>query len=158
MRVLALLAVVLAVCPVSVEGQWGRRGIQVDVVQPLNFGTLIAGVPETVLPTDPIRAARLDLEARNPGRVLAWLLLPNRLRGPGNASIPLEFGPGSAGFSPSGSIGAQSSYDPSQIRFLPLPDDGTASIFLGGTASAPAQAAVGQYTATISLVLVYLGN
>ena len=157
MRALVLIAVVLSICPQHVEGQLGR-GIQVDVVQPLNFGTLIAGVPETVLPTDPVRAARLDLEGRNAGRILAWMLLPNQLQGSGNASIPLDFGPSSAGFSPSGSIGGQSSYDPSRIRFLSLPDDGTASIFLGGTASPPAQAAVGQYTATISLVLFYLGS
>lgn len=157
MRALLILAVVLAILPERGEGQWGR-GIRVDVVQPLNFGTLIAGVPETVLPTDPIRAARLDLEARNRGNVLVWFLLPDELQGPGGASIPLDFPPNAAGFSPSGSIGSQSAFNPSGIRFLSLPADGTASLFLGGDASPPAQAAVGQYSATISLILFYLGN
>lgn len=154
MRLLAFLAIVLAAHPIGAAGQ---RGIQVDVVQPLNFGVLIAGVPEIVLPTDPVRAARLDLEARGSGTVLGWFLLPNRLDGPGNASIPLSFGPGAAGYSPDGSAGSQAAFNPSGIRFLSLPSDGTASIFLGGTASPAAQTPVGRYTATISLTLFYLG-
>lgn len=135
------------------------QSLRVDVAQQLNFGTLLAGVPETVLPTDALRAARLDLRGSGRGgSFLAWFLLPGQLGGPGGATIPLQFGPGSGGYSPSGAIGSQSAFNPRGFNFFTLPRDGTATLFLGGTAVTPAQAAVGRYTATISLVLFYLGS
>ena len=72
--------------------------------------------------------------------------------------MPLSFGPGSAGYSPSRSIGDQLPFDPSGSAVLRLPQNGQGMIYLGGTATPPAQIPAGAYSGTITLTISYLGN
>lgn len=127
-------------------------------LQPLDFGTLLGGVPTTVVRTDPLSAGRLELRGERNRDVLVSLLLPTDLVGPGGSRVPLTFGAGDAGWSPTLSIDAQFAFDPSVAQSFILPGNGRASIYLGGTASPPPQPTAGIYTATITLTVSYLGN
>ena len=72
--------------------------------------------------------------------------------------MPLSFGPAAAGYSPTRDIDSQIAFDPQVPNVLPLPNNGRGIIYLGGTATPPAQATVGAYAATITLTISYVGN
>ncbi len=78
--------------------------------------------------------------------------------GPGGASIPLSFGPGMAGYSVLRTIETQLSFDPAVPILVTLPRNGRTRFFLGGTATPPAAAVIGSYSATIALIVSYIGN
>lgn len=134
------------------------RPLRVDARQSLDFGTLLAGIPQVILPTDPVGAASLRISGRNRSEVLVSFLLPPALDGPGGAVVPLVFGPGSAGYSPTQNIGAQTFFDPSVPTPVRLPQNGRGTVFLGGTAHPPPTALPGAYIATITLTISYVGN
>lgn len=136
----------------------GGRPLRVDGQQPLAFGELLAGIASTVAPTDPLNAARIRISGQGGADVLVSFLLPTALNGPGGATVPLMFGAGAAGYSPSEDIGAQVSFDPSLPNVFGLPQNGRGALFLGGTAMPPAQAPAGAYMATITLTISYVGN
>lgn len=151
-----LVAALLLGGAVGVRAQ--GRPLRVIGLQPLDFGTLLGGVPTTVLRTDPLNAGRLEVRGERGRDVLVSFLLPAELVGPGASVVPLSFGPGSAGYSPTGAIDAQAAFDPSVPDSFALPGNGRATIYLGGSASPPPQPRAGTYFATITLTVSYLGN
>ena len=126
--------------------------------QALDFGVLIGGVPEVVLPNDALRAAQVHVTGEGLSELLVSFLLPSGLAGPGGAMVPLSFGPGAAGYSPDGNIDAQAAFDPDLSEVFALPRNGRGTIYLGGTALPPAQVPSGTYTASITLTISYVGN
>lgn len=162
MRLLTPLLVVTLLLPaVPAEGQGqgqGGRPLRVTGVQDLTFGTILPGVPITILRSDPINSGQFEIRGQRLTEVLVDLLLPGELVGPVGSSIPLVFGPGSAGYSVSGAIGAQVSFDPDVPQAFTLPGNGRGTIFLGGTATPPPQLPAGAYAATITVTLTYLAN
>lgn len=140
------------------QGQGGGRPLRAMGVQDLAFGTILPGVLATVLPTDPLNAGQFEIRGQRLTEVLVDLLLPQALTGPGGAGIPVFFGPGAAGYSPTGAITAQAGFDPGIPQAFTLPGNGRGVIFLGGTASPPAQLAAGSYTAAVTVTLAYLSN
>lgn len=154
MAVMALVALLAA--STALEGQ--GRPTRVRAQQDLAFGELLAGVPTTVPPSDGLNAGQIRIWGRGDSEVLVSFFFPGGLLGPGGASVPLAFGPGSAGYSASRSIGDQVPFDPLAPTALRLPRNGQGMIYLGGTATPPASIPAGSYTGTITLTISYLGN
>jgi hypothetical protein len=125
---------------------------QVSGVRPLDFRTLVAGVPKHVLRTDPVWSGEFRFSN---GAIITQVTLdaPTRLNGPGGASIPLTFSSSDAGYSPNGNINNQTrTFSPNggSITLL-FTGGGTASVFVGGTATPSAAQAPGNYSAPITL-------
>ena len=158
------LPLLLAVAPLlaGVADAWAQtragRPLRAMGVQELRFGTLLAGVPTTVLPTDPLDAGQMEVRGRRFSEVLISLLLPGDLVGPGGATVPLTFGPGSGGYSPSSTIGSQLAFDPTVPTVFTLPGNGRSTIYLGGTAHPPPQPPPGTYSGSITLSVSYISN
>ena len=157
---LVVAALLLSAGPVlgQGQGQGGGRPLRAMGIQDLDFGTILPGVPTTVLRTDPLNSGQFEIRGQRLTEVLVDLVLPPDLVGPSGLSIPLVFGPGSAGYSSTGAIGAQLGFDPDVPQALTLPGNGRDTIFLGGIALPPAQLAAGTYSATITVTLTYLAN
>ncbi|MEX2466274.1 MAG: hypothetical protein WD995_05155 [Gemmatimonadota bacterium] len=136
----------------------GGRPLRVDAQQALDFGELLGGLPQVVPANDPINAGRMQVSGQGGSDVLVSFLLPTALDGPGNAAVPLVFGPGAAGYSATQDIDGQLAFDPSISNVFTLPQNGRGTLYLGGTAIPPAQAVVGSYAATITLTISYVGN
>lgn len=161
---LALLALLVAAPALEAQGPpgprppGGGRPLRVDARQGLSFGALIPGVPTVVPSNDALNAASVQVRGRGGSDVLLSFLLPTQLDGPGGAGVPLTFGVGSAGYSPSQDINAQIALDPQASEVLTLPQNGQGMIYLGGVASPPTQIPSGTYAATITVTLSYVGN
>lgn len=123
----------------------------VEGIRPLDFGTLIAGVPKHVQPTDPALSGRFDLRGSGLGIMLITLDLPTRMDGPGSASIPLSFSNQDAGYSDTQQVGNQVSFNPSANKWVLLGNGRRASVFLGATASPSVVQAPGSYSGTVTL-------
>jgi len=157
--VCTLLAALLLLLLVDANAAAAQgRPLRARPVQSLNFGDLLGGIPTTILRTDPVNSGQFDIRGERLTEVLVELLLPSDLVGPGGSTVPLSFGPGTAGYSPDGSIGSQVAFDPAVPQPLRLPGNGRGAVFLGGTATPPGHVAVGAYAATITLTISYLGN
>lgn len=162
-RVTTLVLLALLACaPTRAQAQGrppgGGRPLRVQVQQGLSFGTLLPGVPQTVAPNDPLNAAMVDVRGRGGSDVLVSFLLPMQLDGPAGAGVPVSFPPGSAGYSPTGDIGAQIAFDPYASEVLALPRNGRGMVYLGGIAMPPGQIPSGAYAGTITVTLSYVGN
>jgi hypothetical protein len=136
----------------------GGRPLEAIGEQHLDFGVLLGGIPHTVRRDDPLAAARIRIDGAGRGDVLASFLLPPALVGPAGATVPLTFGAGSAGYSPTGNIADQIAFDPAGPAVFGLGQGGQCTLFLGGTAEPPIQATAGSYGATIVLTISYVGN
>lgn len=161
---LALLAMLVTAPALEAQGPPGPRPpdggrpLRVDARQALSFGTLLPGVPTVVPSNDALNAASLEIRGQGGSDVLLSFLLPTQLDGPGGAGVPLTFGVGSAGYSPSQDINAQIALDPQASEVLALPGNGRGAIYLGGVALPPTQIPAGTYGATITVTLSYVGS
>lgn len=149
------LATLLATAS-PLEGQ--GRPTRVRPQQDLAFGELLAGIPTTVLPTEGQNAGQIRISGQRNTEILLSFFFPAGLTGPGGGSVPLSFGPGSAGYSANRSITDQVLFDPSGPAVIRLPRNGQGMIYLGGTASPPSSINAGSYSGTITLTISYLGN
>ncbi|MDT8342050.1 MAG: hypothetical protein RQ751_11105 [Longimicrobiales bacterium] len=153
----ALAALLLLPGALTAQGRpdFPGRPLRVTGMQPLNFGSLLAGVPTTIPPTDALNAGRFEIRGPNRSEVMVEIILPGALSGPGGASVALAFGPASAGF---GETGVQVVFDPAVPQLIALPNNGRGLIFLGGTAAPPAALPSGSYSAPVILTLSNLSN
>ena len=140
----------LAVALVATPG--AARAQTVVGLQNLAFGTVIPGVPTTVLPSDAVRAAQFRITGVFLNTVTVTFTLPpvmNRIGG--GASIPLAFGNTAASWqSP---FSGQTPFNPNTpySAFILF---GTYNVFLGGTATpAPSQLG-GNYTGNVVITVV----
>ena len=153
MRLLALVPVVLAclTAPLAAQG----RSIKVTGVRPLDFGSILAGAPTSVLRTDATRSGRFDFVAQNTDVVIVSLTLPSAMDRAGGGSMPLAFSGSDAGFSQQESVTDQVTFDPRQAYLATMSKTGRGSVFLGGTVTPAFNQAPGSYTALITLTVVY---
>ena len=140
--------------PVEAQGHGGRP-IRVLGVRGLTFGSLIAGMPTSVLRTDPARSGQFDLSAQNGEVILVSFSLPAAMTGPGGSSLPLTFSGTDAGFSREQTIGDQVAFDPRSTFMGTMSRQGRASIFLGGTAMPAFNQPPGDYSGTVTLTIAY---
>jgi hypothetical protein len=147
-----VLGVGLLVAPLAAQG----RPITVTGTRGLTFGAVLPGIPTVVTRTDPVGSGALEIRGPNRARVLITFTLPLAMTGPAGAQLPLTFSAADAGYSASGSINSQVGFDPKQPYTADLPNNGRASVFIGGTANAPPSQRAGAYTATLTLTVTVL--
>lgn len=126
--------------------------VQALPVQGLRFGLLSAGTPSVVSPLDAGRRATLELAGS--GHVTLTFELPAGLTSRGGTTLPLRFAPGDGRI-----VFTRSSreivFDPNQpVSFTLPPGLGSASVYLGGSATPGAAQPPGEYSATITVHLV----
>lgn len=132
------------------------KPLTVTGIRALNFGTVIPGIPQVVLRTDAVNSGQLDMKYPNRANVEIDFTLPTVMVGPAGATLPLSFGGSDAGYSSTQSIGSQVGFDPTQPFFTQLPNNGRASVFIGGRASPSASQRAGSYTATLTVSVTIL--
>lgn len=147
----ALLPLVFVLCGAG-SARAKAPMLTVARVQDLTFGNVFPGVPITVPLTD-AQAGQYTLVNGTGRSITAQLVfvLPPTLTSGGGATVPLSFGPTSAGFSATGSLGSIVPFDPSIPFTVTVAAKTTARVFLGGTLQPNGGQTAGSYTATISL-------
>jgi hypothetical protein len=149
----AAMLLFLVHAPLLAQG----RPLTVTGTRDLTFGTVIPGVGQPVLRTNPVQSGEFRLRGEKNTAVQFTFVLPVSMAGPAGATLPLSFGATDAGFSASESITSQVGFDPRAAATGQLSNNGRGSIYLGGTANpGPAQRA-GAYSATITLTVSYTG-
>jgi hypothetical protein len=126
-------------------------------IRDLAFGTVLPGVPSTVPPSDAVRSGQFDIAGPILGRVEITFTLPATLSRTGGATMPISFGPISAGYSAGGSIAGQTAFDPRTPFRANLSAIGRGSVFLGGTLSPPGSQGAGSYTASVTVTVALVG-
>lgn len=138
-------------------GGGGGPGLAVQAEQDLSFGELLGSLAAQVSPGDPDRGARYRIRGRNMSVEFSFFL-PPELLGPGASTVPLSFGFGDAGYSPTESPLDMVPFDPTSPTTITLTNGNWSAVFLGGTALPPGNAALGEYSATVTLTVAELGN
>ena len=146
--VVLLLGAALAVTPTAVRAQ------SVVGIQGLSFGTVIPGVPTTVLQTDAVRAGQFRVSGVLVRNVTITFTLPTvmtRIGAPA-ATMPLTFLNNSAGFTTV--FQGNTPFNPN------APYNETiwfnATITLGGRVSPSPTQLGGNYTANIVMTVIFL--
>lgn len=122
----------------------------VSAVQPLDFGELLAGVPETVTVDDAWRRAEVNITAT--GNFTIRVVVPTALVSRDGARIPLTFRYGDGAVQHRN--GRIATFDPNQpVRVRIPPGHGAASVLVGSTANASSTQPAGVYTATMVVVV-----
>lgn len=155
MRATTFLTVcaVWSAVPTAAAGQ-----LMVNGVRNLTFGTVIPGVPTTVVRTDMTNTGRFDISGSPLGHVQLTFTLPTHMAGPLGATMPVSFGGGAAGYSWFPSALLMTGFDPTTPFTSYLGFSGRAYVFLGGTASpAPTQRG-GSYAGQITLTVAFVGQ
>lgn len=149
-------AVTLALAGGAELAAQGGRPVRVNGVRPLAFGTVLPGIPRTILRTDPAGSGEFDIRGDRFSPVELTFTLPTQMTGPGGAAMPVAFGGNDGGFSETESIASQVGFDPRQPFLAQLSKNGKASVFLGGTANPAASQRAGSYTGVVALTVAYL--
>jgi len=131
------------------------KPLTVTGIRGVTFGAVLPGVPRVVLRTDPANSGQFDIKGPK-GNVLLSFVLPLTMTGPAGAQMPLTFGSSDAGYSQTQAIGSQVGFDPKQPFTATIPNNGSASVFVGATANPAANQRAGGYTATIILNVTVL--
>lgn len=147
-----LHVLLLAGAPLAAQG----RPLTVTGARALGFGTVLPGVPQAVLRTDPVNSGEFDIKGPKFSNVQLTFTLPTAMTGPAGATMPLSFGGSDAGYSSTQAIGSQVGFDPKQVFVGQLPNNGRASVFIGGTALPGSAQRAGGYTATLTLSVTIL--
>lgn len=156
-RRIALTIAALALFGAAEAAAQGRP-LRVQVQTSLTFGTLLPGVPTTILTNDPLNAGEFQIRGRRNSDILIQFFLPAELAGPGTSVVPLIFGPASAGFSPDRNINNQILFDPAAPQvFRITARNGQGGVFLGGTAAPGTSVQAGAYSAQLTIQVAYLG-
>jgi hypothetical protein len=148
-----LVALVLSLTSTGLHAQTPPPPLSVIHKRDLAFGSVLPGVPTTVLPNDVARAGEFEITGPANCSIQIQFLLPPALIGPGNAAMPVSFGPLSAGFSATGSITNQEPFDPAIPFSTNLPSGGRASGFLGGVLTPSATQAPGSYSGAATITV-----
>lgn len=149
-----LAALLLALLPAALAAQ---RPLRATGVRGITFGMVIPGIPQPVARTDAIRSGQFDITGPNRSDVSITFTLPAMLTSPGGGTVPIVFGPASAGWSQAQAIGSQVAFDPSQPYTATLSNNGRGAVFLGATLQPAANTPAGDYTAPVTLTLAYTG-
>lgn len=124
----------------------------------MTLGNVLPGVPTRIPYTDGARAAQFDVSGLRGAEVELTFTLPSSLRGPANATMPMVFGPGTAGLSQTGNPASASPRNPSApFNVVLTATNARAYVFLGGTASPASQQRAGAYSGTVVLTAAYTG-
>jgi hypothetical protein len=145
---LALAALLAASRPAAAQ-------VSVSPVRDLAFGPVIVGIPTHIPPSHPVRSGQFRATTPAGARVRFRFSLPNRLVGPGGATLPISFGAGDGIATATGAGGTTMTFRPGSSPSAPITSTGTVLILIGGTVSPTATQQQGDYTGTITLTLIH---
>jgi hypothetical protein len=140
----------------GVQLQAQGKPLTITGIRGVTFGTVLPGVPRVVLRTDPVNSGQFNIKGPKGGPALLSFVLPLTMAGPSGAVMSVTFGSSDAGYSATQSIGSQVGFDPKQPFTVTIPNNGTASVFVGATAKPLANQRAGAYTGTIIFTVTYL--
>lgn len=155
-RSAVLIAALFAVWGAAPAAAQQPRPLTPTGTQNLQFGTVLPGVPVTVLRTDPAFSGQFQVRGTARAPVRVDLTLPAALTGPSGSSLPLLFGAADGGWSTSPSINSATGFDPRTPLTTTLSTAGRLYLFLGGQVVPPGQLLPGPYSATITITVTYL--
>jgi len=127
--------------------------VRVTGEQDLDFGTVFAGVPEHVLPTDAVRAARFLVRGARNNVMVATYTLPATLIEPGGDSFTLTYAVDDGGYAAVYTLPVQVPFDPTAPFSFTMPFAQRVRFYLGATANANAGQTPGDYTNTVMLTV-----
>ncbi|HXQ28819.1 MAG TPA: DUF4402 domain-containing protein [Gemmatimonadales bacterium] len=148
-----LLVVPLLVCAAA---RAAALPAGVTGIRAVGFGTLLPGIPTTVVPTDPSNSGQFNFTGKKNELIYVTLSLPATMTGPAGATLPLTFGGSAGGYSAAQSTGSETAFDPKVAQTFQLSNSGRGSVFLGGTASPAVNQRAGSYSGTITLSVTFL--
>ena len=129
---------------------------QVSGVRDLTFGIVVAGVPTTVSPNDPVKSGQFYIRYVTGGRVRVRLTLPATLnRVGGGGTMPISFRNGDAFALGASSGSVPNPFNPSGLlnyRFTGSPD---MNIWLGGRVTPGGAIPAGSYTAPVVITAIF---
>ena len=134
-----------------------QQSLSAAGVRDLSFGVVIGGTASWVPRWDRVRSGQLEITGARRAEVAIQFVLPQDLRSPSGALMPLLFQPGDGGYSnrprPRGRA-----FDPRNPLLARLSNRGWLYITLGGTTQPSVSQAPGVYRGTVSLTLSYTGT
>jgi len=141
-----LLGVALLVLPGALRAQ------SVTGIRNLTFGTVVPGVPTTVLQTDGVRSGQFRIAGVLIRNVTITFTLPPVMNGPAGATMPLTFTNTSAGFTTvfQGNTPFNPNTPYNETVFL------NATISIGGRVSPSPTQRSGNYSAPIVMTVIFL--
>jgi len=139
-------------------GNRGNGPIRVRDRGDLRFGTVIAGIPSTVMWSSNT-AGRWFIQG-DPGAevYLDFTNLPGSLQNGGN-SMPITFSGSDAAYNTKNRTAGATNFDPTAGITTRLdPNSGHLNVWIGGTVDPPPNQQPGDYIANIVLDVIYTGN
>ena len=153
MRILvpALICCLAAAHDAAAQG----RPLRVRAERDLIFGSVLPGVSTIIQPTDPARSGQFDITGPRFSSIDIWFTLPSAMTGPSGAQLLMFFGPTDAGYTNTGAIGSQVSFDP-RLRFVgTLSNNGRGFVYIGATTSPSGTQRAGSYAAAVTLTVAF---
>jgi hypothetical protein len=147
------LSALAGACALLATASPATAQITVSGVRNLAFGVVVGGIATLVLPSDPVKSGKFQLQSSNGTRVRLQFTLPNRLNGPAGATMPLSFGATDAILSGNAGNNNLVTFNPSNPQNVQVVPSTPIIVFLGGTVSPPANQAFGAYANTITLTV-----
>ena len=133
------------------------RPLQVRPFSDLSFGVVLPGVPTVISVRNSQRAGKFEISGPVGAAVRVELLLPSALQTTHGASMALTFNAGDGLAVPSAPASGFM-FNPNLPYITTLNDRGLLQVRLGGTVSPGVPQPAGNYTATITLVVIDLGT
>lgn len=129
------------------------QAFRVNGRRPLAFGTIFAGVPEHVFPTDAARSGMFRVQGPRNNLYVLTFTLPSAMIGPGAALLSMSYAGNDAGISGS-ATGPQAPFDPNAPYTFTMPSaPARVFVFLGATANPIVGQLEGDYSATVTLTV-----
>jgi hypothetical protein len=133
------------------------RTLTAMALRDLRFGTLLPGIPMSVLYDDVHRAGLFEVWGERSASVRIELTLPPSMTTSSGYELPLFFGPGDGAFAHDRGRPHGIPFDPRAPLVAILGASGKLYIRLGGTALPDRMQATGEYSGTISLTVYDVG-
>jgi len=144
---------VLWLSGLAVTSLGAQRPPRVTGEQDLEFGTIFAGIPEHVLPTDAARAGRFLVRGARTNVMVATYTLPATLIELGGDSFPLTYAVDDGGYAALFFLPVQTPFDPTASFTFTMPFWQRVRFYLGATANPGFGQTPGNYTNTVTLTI-----
>lgn len=148
-----ILLLTLCLSGLALTSLVAQRPPRVRGEQDLDFGTIFAGIPEHVLPTDAARAGRFLVRGPRNNVMVATYTLPATLMELGGDSFPLTYAIDDGGYAALFFLPVQTPLDPTAPFSFTMPFWQRVRFYLGATANPSFGQTPGDYTNTVTLTI-----
>jgi hypothetical protein len=129
---------------------------QVSGIRDLTFGLVVAGVPTTVSPSDPVKSGQFYIRYVRGGKIRVTLTLPSTLNQTGGGgTLPIAFRNGDAFTLETAPGSAPNSFNPKATLNLTLAGSPDVNLFLGGSVTPATATPPGNYTAPVVITVIF---